>query len=103
MTSIAVPSLHKARNVFLDMQENLHTFTNGLITPGQYQFPFTIYLPDWLPSSFLYFGKLNCVLKVEYKIKVNIKGTNVPLFAEKKLVIRQHMYAIHQKAKYAYT
>jgi hypothetical protein len=41
--------------------------------PGQYSFPFSYQLPDWLPSTFVYYGCGRAEAKIEYKIRVVMK------------------------------
>ncbi len=40
-------------NKFFHISHSIHKFENKLALQGQYSFPFTMTLPEWLPQSFL--------------------------------------------------
>jgi len=64
----------KDKNVFLYLNECLFKFQGDVVTPGEYSIPFSIALPEWLPSSFLYFGPNKANLQVSYKLRVSLVG-----------------------------
>jgi len=39
------------------------------IHKGHYSFPFFIHLPEWLPSSFIFYGPKKSEMTVSYKIR----------------------------------
>ena len=43
---------HGDEHSIIDIQFPLMEFEDGSLTQGQYSFPFSVKLPDWLPASF---------------------------------------------------
>lgn len=56
------------KNAFLDFEQVIHTFTNAMIGPGQYTFPFEFVLPPWVPSSYIYCGDNSTKIRIFYTI-----------------------------------
>lgn len=43
---------HSGEHQIIDISFPLMKFPTGMLEQGQYSFPFSVYLPDWLPASF---------------------------------------------------
>jgi len=72
-----VPMKRVGREVFLKQSDTLHTFEDKLVKPGHYKFPFTLTIPDWVPSSLVYCGDFKSKVRVFYTIKVSIADCTV--------------------------
>jgi hypothetical protein len=60
-------------NVFLEVRQVLRKLEDNYLHPGFYAFPFSVMLPEWIPSSFLYSGDKAKKLSILYTIKVRME------------------------------
>lgn len=68
---------HYANHICLNYKFALKRFPNKIIPKGQYQFPFSFYLPENIPSTFFYKWEDFCkssYAQVSYHVKVVIKN-----------------------------
>jgi hypothetical protein len=61
-------STYKGSNVIIESDSLLFKFQDSAAYPGQYSFPFSLKLPDWLPASFIFYGLNASEIKVKYDL-----------------------------------
>eukprot|EP00824_Muranothrix_gubernata_P023442 TRINITY_DN627_c0_g2_i1.p1 TRINITY_DN627_c0_g2~~TRINITY_DN627_c0_g2_i1.p1 ORF type:complete len:442 (-),score=33.34 TRINITY_DN627_c0_g2_i1:36-1220(-) len=67
----------------------IYAFPEGSIFPGQYQFPFSFNLPDWVPGTFFFEDPIHRA-KVRYSLKVTLhSGMAETAKYKTKLIVRQ--------------
>ena len=64
---------YHGKRIIISHQFPLYKFNTAFISPGQYNFPFSIYLSPALPASFYHAG---IFAQISYKIKGEIKSTD---------------------------
>jgi hypothetical protein len=64
-------------NKFFDLEETLATFDKIRVEPGFYTFPFSFVIPPWVPSSFIYSGKIAPKLSILYTIRVMMEDAQI--------------------------
>ena len=67
---------HKGCHQIIDIKFPLMKFTMGTLPQGQYSFPFSVVLPDWLPASFEVANEHEkSRMGVRYYLKANFDNT----------------------------
>jgi hypothetical protein len=70
----------RANVTFLQLEYPLHTFPQGRLTPGQYEYPFEIQLPHNMPSTMAcHDGESHC--DVKYELTATLQKTNSGIFS----------------------
>lgn len=54
--------------------------------PGQYSFPFSVTIPDWIPASMLYTGKRKTKCHIRYRLRAVIEPPNLDSAKDEKKV-----------------
>jgi hypothetical protein len=89
-------SKHLGKNDLLVSRSVIQAFPGGEAPVGSYTFPFTFPLPEWLPSSMVYFGPQKSGFQIKYKVKVRMEenaessqSTIKPVIAKKRITVHR--------------
>ena len=69
---------HAEQNVFFNHKIPVYSFSSGMISPGQYSFPFGFVLQSGLPSSFQHKFKMgleDCFAGVTYELQASLSSS----------------------------
>ena len=70
--------VHEGEHKIISMSFPLMKFPNGQLAQGQYSFPFSVQLPDWLPASFeLATDVEEARMSVRFKLKAKFENTKL--------------------------
>lgn len=53
----------------IEFEHILQEYKTGVAEPGQYTFPFSFQIPQWLPSSFLSYGEWKSKMQITYSLR----------------------------------
>jgi len=52
--------------------------------PGQYSYPFSVTIPDWIPASMLFTGKRKTKMHIRYRLRAEMVPPDVESAKEEK-------------------
>ena len=68
----------RAMHNLLKFSNTVHLFDKSISLPGQYEYPFSIVLPDWLPSSFILQSDLTKFGRRDLRLQYRLKAEMIP-------------------------